>query len=157
MPIQAISFHCVLKNKQGRIISTTFNKNVLTHSQSEQDSLRPLGEALKDIQKGEKREVCLSADQAYGFYNPSLVLVRSLEQLSLTEPVKIGDRVVYVTEGQRHACCVTELSGDSITLDANHPLAGQDLVFEIEALEVREATAEEIGEPEGTLGPIVAH
>jgi len=43
---------------------------------------------------------------------------------------------------------VTKIQGDQVTLDGNHPLAGQDLIFDIEATEARDATSEELAESE---------
>jgi FKBP-type peptidyl-prolyl cis-trans isomerase SlyD len=52
---------------------------------------------------------------------------------------------------------ITEVTPDSIQLDANHPLAGQDLIFELHVLEARDATAEEIYESIGTELPRYLH
>ena len=149
MGIQVVSFHCVLKNNLGQVISSTFNQNVLTDGPRDEETLIALVEALKDLEKGEKRKISLRADQAYGFYNPKLVLTCALEDLTPTKtPMKLGERVIYVKNGKRTSYRVIGLSEDSVTLDANHPLAGQDLVFEIHTTEAREATREELGDLE---------
>ncbi len=146
MTVQVVSFHCVLKNKYGQVISSSFNQNVLTQSQNPQDRLKQLGVALQGVKKGEKRRIALSAEEAYGFYDPSLVLTKEIEQLDLDEPLKLGEQIMYVSKGKRGMYRVTEVSGESVTLDGNHPLAGQDLVFEIETLSAREATTEELAQ-----------
>ena len=148
MAIQVVSFHCVLKNKLGRVISSTFNQNVMTDGPRDAETLTALVEALQDLEKGEKRKISLRAEQAYGFYNPKLVITCPLEDLSSGTPVKLGERVIYVKNGIRTAYRVIGVSSDLVTLDANHPLAGQDLVFEIEATEARDATLEELGDLE---------
>ncbi len=148
MAIQVVSFHCVLKNKLGRVISSTFNQNVMTDGPRDAETLTALVEALQDLEKGEKRSISLSAEQAYGFYNPKLVITCPLEDLSSGAPVKLGERVIYVKNGIRTSYRVIGVSADLVTLDANHPLAGQDLVFEIETTEARDATLEELGDLE---------
>ena len=148
MAIQVVSFHCVLKNKLGRVISSTFNQNVMTDGPRDAETLTALVEALQDLEKGEKRKISLSAEQAYGFYNPKLVITCPLEDLSSGSPVKLGERVIYVKNGIRTSYRVIGVSSDLVTLDANHPLAGQDLVFEIETTEARDATLEELGDLE---------
>lgn len=148
MAIQVVSFHCVLKNKLGRVISSTFNQNVMTDGPRDAETLTALVEALQDLEKGEKRKISLSAEQAYGFYNPKLVITCPLEDLSSGAPVKLGERVIYVKNGVRTSYRVIGVSAEIVTLDANHPLAGQDLVFEIEATEARDATLEELGDLE---------
>lgn len=144
MAVQVISFRCVLKNQLGQIISSTFNRDVLTKAQEGSNNLSALVEALQDLKSGEKRRVCLKADQAYGFYDPKLVLTRARDQLMMSESVRVGDEIVYDSQGKRGVFRVTELDDESVTLDGNHPLAGQDLVFEVEATAAREATASDL-------------
>lgn len=146
MAVQVLSFHCVLKDNLGRIISSTMNQNVFTdQSQGAQWNLTALMDELRDLRKGEKRRICLRADQAYGYYNPKLVIVRRHDDITVgDQPVRLGERVIYETEGKQGVFIVTDVNSDSVTLDGNHPLAGQDLVFEIEATEAREATLEEL-------------
>ena len=146
MPIQVVSFHCVLKNKYGRVISSSFNQNVLTESLCSTDQLKALGPALAGIKKGEKRRISLNAEQAYGCYDPKLVLVKNLADLELDEPLKLGEQIIYVSNGRRGIYRVTAISNGKVTLDANHPLAGEDLIFEIETLSAREATSEELAQ-----------
>ncbi len=142
--VQVVSFRCVLKDNLGRVISSTYNQNVLTAFPGEDKHLEVLVNELSNLQKGEKRRIFLRAEQAYGYYLPQLVITRCFDDLALNGPLHLGEKVIYETEGERRSYRVTELSGDSVTLDANHPLAGQDLVFEIEATDARAATQEEI-------------
>ncbi|MES2855009.1 MAG: FKBP-type peptidyl-prolyl cis-trans isomerase [Bdellovibrionota bacterium] len=144
MAIQVISFHCVLKDKLGRVISSTFNNGVMSSGGPE--TLKALSDGMQGLMKGEKRRISLSAEQAYGFYDPKLVVVRDIADVMMSAQVKVGESIVYETGGKRGVYHITELSGDSVTLDGNHPLAGQDLVFEIEAVDAREATVAEIDE-----------
>lgn len=144
MAVQVVSFRCVLKDKLGRVISSTINQNVLTSSVGDSNHLAALMGHLQDLQAGEFRKIDLRADEAYGFYNPKLVLVRPWEDLNFSSPLRLGERVIYETEEGRKSFRVTEMTHDSVTLDANHPLAGQDLVFEIEATAARLATPDEI-------------
>lgn len=147
MAVQVVSFHCVLKDKLGRIISSTFNNGVLSGSSSNgPETLKALAEGMKDLSAGEKRRISLRADQAYGFYDPSLVVVRAIEDIAMSAQVRVGESIVYDIKGKRGLFQVTEVSADSVTLDGNHPLAGQDLVFEIEAVATRDATAEELND-----------
>ncbi|MGE0763372.1 MAG: peptidylprolyl isomerase [Bdellovibrionales bacterium] len=155
MAVQVISFRCVLKDKLGRVISSTINQNVLTHSIEKTGALSALASGLQDLRKGEKRKISLRADQAYGYYDPDLVLVRHREELSVEgDAIRLGEKVIYAREnGEASVFRVTELSKDFVTLDGNHPLAGQDLIFEIEAMDARAATEEEIDSSNLRLGP----
>lgn len=148
MAVQVISFRCILKNKLGRLISSTINQNVLSGGSLEGEELPALSEALLELQKGECREVHLRAEDAYGFYNPKLVIKRRREDVREDHPgpLKNGQSISCFNNGKRNLFRVVELCSEFVTLDGNHPLAGQDLVFEIEAIDVRAATEEEIAD-----------
>lgn len=158
MAIQIVSYRCVLKNTLGQVISRTYSHNVIAaNSPSGTNTLSALVDALKDLRAGETRHVCLRADQAYGFYDPKLVVVREIDGLDFSAPVTVGEEVAMVTGGKKRMMRVTEINDESVTLDGNHPLAGQDLVFEIEATEARDATAEELNEAEDTDSGSLLH
>lgn len=141
MKAQVVSFRCTLKNKLGRVIGQSFARDVHTHVPSESAPLRGLAEGLQDLKGGEKRRIVVSADRAYGFYDPAKVRVVSRESFD-GQPMRVGENVMVEGDPARYR--VTHLKGDEITLDANHPLAGQDLIFEIETLQVRDALPEEV-------------
>jgi FKBP-type peptidyl-prolyl cis-trans isomerase SlyD len=145
MGIQIISFHCTLKNRLGKVISSTFNQDVITQPSGSEDMLSGLAEGLKDLRKGESRKICLRADQAYGFYDPSKVITRRRDEIPNGDRLRLDDQVGIRAETYI-VYRVVEAGNDQLVLDGNHPLAGQDLVFEIETVDAREATAEEISD-----------
>ncbi len=144
MNAQIVSFHCVVKDKMGRVISSTFNQDILTYDGTQPEILSGLVRGLQDLKKGEKRKIEVRANEAYGFYDLRNVIHCSREALAGNSKVKLGDKVRIASDETQSLYRVTEIYGDEITLDANHPLAGQDLVFEIEATEARMATADEV-------------
>lgn len=146
MAVQVISFYCVLKNNLGHVISSTFNRDVLTGGSHKAKNLDALAQALQNLHKGEKRKINLRAEQAYGYYNPDLVMICPIEDIEFNEPVAVGEQITYIKDGKKKSYWVTEVTGNSVTLDGNHPLAGQDLIFEIETTEAREATVEDLGD-----------
>jgi FKBP-type peptidyl-prolyl cis-trans isomerase SlyD len=144
MKAQIVSFHCVVKDKMGRVISSTFNRDILTYDGSQPSVLVGLVRGLQDLKKGEKRRIVVPANEAYGFYDPRQVLHCSRENLARQHKVKLGDKIMLSGDEEKNVYRVTEIYGDKVTLDANHPLAGQDLVFEIETTEARPATPDEV-------------
>jgi FKBP-type peptidyl-prolyl cis-trans isomerase SlyD len=153
MKAQVVSFHCVLTNKLGQILSSTFNRDVITSHGNIPAPLQGLVEGLQDLKKGQRRRIAVSAEHAFGFYDPGLVVEIRRKMVPQAAELKVGDSVqVEVEESQIRWYKVIEVSRDSVLLDANHPLAGQDLVFEIEATDVRDATIEELAESNGA-GP----
>jgi FKBP-type peptidyl-prolyl cis-trans isomerase SlyD len=144
MKAQVVSFHCVLKNKLGQILSTSSNLDVLTSTSTPDAPLQRLTEGLQGIRSGEKRRIFIPAEQAYGFYRLDQVIKMPLEDFS--NPPKLGEHLRLSSESPSYR--VTEIKSDQVTLDGNHPLAGQDLIFEIEAIKARPALPEEIGQPD---------
>jgi FKBP-type peptidyl-prolyl cis-trans isomerase SlyD len=107
--------------------------------------LQGLVEGLQDLKIGQRRQIAVSAEKAFGFYDPNLVSTLRKKSIPSGSELKVGDSIqVQTEESQFRLYKVIEIHGDTVVVDANHPLAGQDLVFDIEATDVRDATLEEI-------------
>jgi FKBP-type peptidyl-prolyl cis-trans isomerase SlyD len=146
MRAQIVSFNCILRNKLGKVLSSTFNHDVITHVKG-QEMLKGLAEGLQDLQQGERRHIHLSAEEAYGFYMPEMVVTQHRDEVVTRLPLQHGDQVLARTpQGEFKPFRVVQAFGEMITLDGNHPFAGQDLIFEIEAVAVRDATSQEISD-----------
>ena len=148
MAAQVITFQCVVKNRCGTLISNTTNCNVLSDGRQRPSLLPALAEALQDLREGERRTICLLASDAYGFYDPQLVFTRLRDELALGETLKRGEQVRYPVNGKLKLCKIIAADDLTVTIDANHPLAGQDLVFEIETIKARAASRDELEEEE---------
>lgn len=145
MAAQIVSFTCILKNTCGEVISSSVNREVLTTLQNSEFTLNGLAQGLQDISKGEKRSITLSAEHAYGFYDPKKVILYPLKNVVNKARLRVGEHVkIQLKSGKTRSYRVAEVFKDMVSLDGNHPLAGQDLIFEIEALEARKATEAEI-------------
>ncbi len=144
---QIVSFHCVLRDRVGKVISSTYNHGVLTSPEGQGKLLLGLAQGMQDLSQGEKRHISLSAEQAYGFYDPDLVIRVSRRGIVQGRYLEVGNQIVtQATDGEYKVFRVVHATQIALTLDGNHPLAGQDLTFEIEATEIREATDEEMAE-----------
>lgn len=156
MSTQIISFNCILKNKAGKIISSTFNREVLNSCEGNSAILAGLAKGLQNITKGEKRLISLSAEEAYGLYEPKKVILFARKKLP--RQIQIGEFVSIVGKsGAVYSYKVVQFHDDLVSLDGNHPLAGQDLIFEVEAIEARDATKEEIEESLNTTATQILH
>lgn len=144
MRAQIISFNCIVKNKVGKVISSTYNREVLTLSEPEPNSvLFGLNKNLQNLKKGEKRRISVAAEEGYGLYDPQKVILFPRKKLPNT--IQKGEMVNIVSKtGVQRSYLVLEIHNDLVRLDGNHPLAGQDLIFEIETLDARDATRQEI-------------
>ena len=93
--------------------------------------------AVMGMKVGETKTVRVPVDQAYGPYLEELVRVYPREQLPAGLDPKVGDQLpMTLTNGSTIYVTVTEVTETSITIDANHPLAGKDLNFEITLVEI---------------------
>ena len=89
------------------------------------------------MELGETRTVIIAADQAYGIYRPEGVIEVERSQIPLPD-LEVGMQLQGPGPGGRPTHMkVIELTDDKVKLDANHPLAGKDLTFEIEVVEIR--------------------
>ena len=146
MRVQIVSFHCVLKNKLGHFISSSFNQDVCTSPPEEgSDAIPGFIKALKTLKVGKKKKIHVPAEEAYGFYDLELVSQVSRTQVHEGAFLKEGDFVNAILSDRvgPKIYRVTGAQKNALTLDANHPLAGQDLVFEVELTASREEVDEE--------------
>ncbi len=156
MSFQVISFNCTLKNKMGHIISTTYNRDVITGVNPPDPTLIGLYKGLVNLKAGEKRSITVSAEEAYGLYDPKKVIL--FPRNKLPKNLVVGQIVNIVSKTKVvRSYKVLQFMENFASLDGNHPLAGQDLIFEIEALEARDASAEEIAESTNFVSTQLLH
>lgn len=154
MKAQIVSFHCVLKDKLGQVLSSSFNQDVINQveegASGENDQrLRGLVAGIQNVRQGERRQFTVPANDAYGPYDPALVVSVPRADLSEGHQLMIGSEVVGASgpHGRQRTYRVVETTGDMVVLDGNHPLAGHDITFDIEVVSARDACGEDFGEP----------
>lgn len=99
-----------------------------------------LDQAIPGMKVGDKKVVEVPADQAYGQHNPQGVQAVPREHVPAEIPLEVGLSLQMQTpDGRAIPVVVTAISEAEVTLDANHPLAGKDLTFAIEIMEVKAA------------------
>lgn len=95
---------------------------------------------------GETKTVTVPADEAYGPYQKELVIRVKRSQLHMDQEPVVGHMFQVSPKDQPgFPVWVTEISKKSVTLDANHPLAGKDLTFEITLIDILSSSGEEGG------------
>ena len=93
--------------------------------------------AVNEMEVGEKRTVKIPAADAYGEYHPEQVHKIAFEKMPFFKEMQVGQRVMLtLADGRQAPAKAVAKDDESITLDMNHELAGKDLTFEIELLEV---------------------
>ena len=100
--------------------------------------IRGYDEAVANMEVGQSVDIHLTPDQAYGYPNPRAIFTVEISQLPGSETLNVGQNVVlYTTAGQPMPVKVTARDDSTITFDANHEMAGKELNFHIELVEVQ--------------------
>ena len=96
-----------------------------------------LDAAITGMSQGEKKSVTIAAAEAYGDHRPEAVQAVPRVQIPAEIPVEVGGGLqVQTPDGQTIPVTVTSVTDEEVTLDANHPLAGKDLTFAVELVEI---------------------
>ena len=93
--------------------------------------------AVEGREAGEKVCVTLPPDKAYGDVDRELIFTVPRAQVPDHSPLNVGVPLQLSNEQGQMDVTITEVGADEVTLDANHPLAGKTLTFEIEIVEIR--------------------
>jgi len=100
-------------------------------------------EELMGARTGDKRTFTVEPEKAYGFHDPEGLQVYPADRFP--EGIEIGMTIeAHLNDGRVIPLQVVEIGEDAVTVDLNHKLAGKELTFEVEVIEVREATTEEL-------------
>ena len=104
-----------------------------------------LENALYGLRVGDKKEILIQPEDAYGEYDPESTKVVKKEEFSEEVPLDVGTFLdLSDDDGEVLSAQIIEEDEDTVTLDFNHPLAGKILQFEITVADIRPATAEEL-------------
>ncbi len=141
-----VSFHYTLKDKEtGEVLDSSHaHGQPLTFLAGAGEIIPGLESRMMGMEEGESKSIEVPAEEAYGKRDPNLVQVAPREYFQ-NIPLEKGLPVQAQTpEGEIINMIVVDFDDKSVTVDMNHPLAGVDLVFEVEVLSVREASPDEI-------------
>lgn len=155
MKPKVISFHYVLTNNRGEKLDSSEGGPPFSFLADAGQIIPGLDRELQTLPVGEKRRINVKAADAYGPRDEQLVIKVPRARIPAAE-IRIGDRFRTSRDARAAVVTVTALSDTEVTLDGNHPLAGEDLTFDVEVTAVREATAEEIAHGHAH-GPGAAH
>lgn len=133
----AVKVHYTGKLADGDIFSTSTQGDPLQFIVGQGETIPGFEQAVEGMQVGDSKRIEISPEQAYGPYLDDLVIQVDCKELPPDLDPKVGDRLqIQQEDGRAIPVNVIELSDEVVTLDANHPLAGKDLKFEIELVEI---------------------
>lgn len=141
--VRHLTFHYTLRDANARVLDTSRGASPLECIEGAGQIIDGLEAVLRGMQAGDQRKVVVPAEKAYGLRENALVQRVPRTALPVGE-LNVGDQ--FQTGADRHAPVVTVMAieGDEVLLDANHPLAGQALHFEVELVAARSATADDL-------------
>ncbi len=139
-----VTMHYTLTSPQGEVLDSSREREPLAYLHGHKNIIPGLENRLEGESKGVSLKVKIPAAEGYGDHDPQKVLPAKRTQFPPEADLKEG--MQFQANGPQGPMVVRVLKveGDDVTLDANHPLAGVDLTFDVEILEIREATSDEI-------------
>ena len=139
-----VTLHYTLKDDSGEVIDSSDGGEPLAYLHGHGNLVAGLERELTGKGPGEKLEVKITPAEGYGEYDAALVQRVPRRQLKGIAKIYVGMKLQAQTQDGPREVTVTQVLGDTVTIDSNHPLAGKNLNFAIDIVGVREATAEEL-------------
>jgi FKBP-type peptidyl-prolyl cis-trans isomerase SlyD len=137
------TFHYTLRNREGRVLDTSRGAEPLACVEGAGQIIEGLEAELIRMAAGEQRTVVVPPERGYGVREDALVQKVPRARLPVEE-LRVGDQFQTGPDRSYPVVTVRAIEGDEVLLDANHPLAGQELHFEVELVGVRAATPAEL-------------
>jgi FKBP-type peptidyl-prolyl cis-trans isomerase SlyD len=141
---KVVSIHYTLKDKTGEVLDSSDGQPPLEYIQGLGNIIPGLEKALDGKQVGDKLNAVIPPEDAYGVRKESFVKTIPLSEFENQGDVKVGSQFRVETSQETHIATVTNIENENVTIDLNHPLADETLHFDIEVMDIREATQEEL-------------
>lgn len=132
-----VKIHYTGTLEDGTVFDSSAEREPLEFTINKNQVIPGFEQAVLGMTPGESKTEKIPMDQAYGPRREEMVLEVSREQIPPDLSPEVGQQLqIQQANGQSVPVVVTEVTDDQITLDANHPLAGEDLTFEIQLVEI---------------------
>lgn len=141
---RVVQIHYTLKDDQGEILDSSIDHDPLPYIHGVGALIPGLEKELLGKVAGDKFTTIISPADGYGVYDEDQVFQVSADGFEEEDELELGMQVQIDTENGPAVGTVTEIEGEEVTIDLNHPLAGVSLHFEVEVVEVRAATKQEL-------------
>jgi FKBP-type peptidyl-prolyl cis-trans isomerase SlyD len=142
---KAVSIDYTLTNDAGEVLDSSAGGAPLVYLHGAGNVIQGLEQALDGKQVGDELSVSVEPENAYGEFNAELVAVLGRNMFEGVDELEVGMQFhASGPDGGMQIVTITALEGDEVTIDGNHPLAGQRLNFEVKVIAVRDATEDEL-------------
>jgi FKBP-type peptidyl-prolyl cis-trans isomerase SlyD len=140
---QVVSFHYTLTDENGTVIDKSEGQP-LVYLHGAGNIIPGLENALTGKNVGDKLTVNVTAAEGYGEYNPEMVQEVPRNMFQGVDDITAGMQFQAQTDDGIQVVTVKDVTDENVIVDANHPLAGQNLNFDVEIVDIRDASQEEL-------------
>lgn len=140
---KVVNIEYTLKGDNGEVIDSSVGSDPLSYLHGHHGIIPGLEDALEGKAVGDKLDVTVSPAEGYGEHDVAMIQVVE-KKLFEGMDVSAGMQFQAQTNQGVQVVTVTQVEGESVTIDGNHPLAGQTLHFDVEVKEIRDASEEEL-------------
>ena len=141
---KVISIHYTLKDDNGNVIDTSEGREPLAYLHGNHNIISGLEEQLEGKEVGDKLSVDVKPEKGYGVVDESLKMVLKKEQFENPDGLQVGMQFQAQIGDKIAIYTITNIKDNDVYVDGNHPLAGMNLHFDVEIMDIRDATAEEL-------------
>lgn len=138
-----VAIDYTLTDDNGQVLDTSQDRGPLSYLHGAGNIIPGLENALEGKTEGDKVNVSVAPDEGYGDRDESLVQAVPKKMFDETAEPEPGMQFQAMGPDGARILTVLKVEGDQVTVDANHPLAGQQLNFDVAVVNVREASDEE--------------
>ncbi len=141
---KAVSIEYTLKDDEGTLLDSSEDRGPLTYLHGAQNIVPGLESQIEGKAVGDQLTAVVEPEQAYGLRTDDLVEAIPRENLPDIPNLAVGMQLEAQTPEGIRIVLVTAMDDETVTIDANHPLAGETLHFDVTVVDVRDATADEL-------------
>jgi FKBP-type peptidyl-prolyl cis-trans isomerase SlyD len=138
------SFHYTLTNDAGEVIDSSVGREPLAYLHGAGNIVPGLEQAMAGRAAGDRFDVRVAPEDGYGLPNDFMIQTVPRMAFQGVDTLEVGMQFQAQTPQGPMSVVIARIEGDEVTVDGNHPLAGQHLNFAIEVTEVRDASLEEL-------------
>jgi len=132
-----VRVHYTGKLDDGTVFDSSAGRDPLEFTLGNEQVIPGFEKAVVGMTVAESKTVKIPAEEAYGAHRQEMVLVVNRDQFPDSINPEVGEELrMRQPDGQEFRVRVTDTSEETVTLDGNHPLAGEDLTFDIELVEI---------------------
>ena len=140
-----VAIDYTLHNDEGEVLDSSEGAQPLAYLHGAANIIPGLENALVGKSAGDELEVSVEPEDAYGEYSLELVAALNRSMFEGVDELQVGMQFhASAPDGGMQVVTIRDIDGDQVTVDGNHPLAGQRLNFKVKVVSVRAATEEEL-------------